>query len=183
MGGENSGGSLSSVERLTFSTEAISLAGYISLARDPGASFESHSYGYFVGGGNPMSSVIDRIAFVGEIFSLSSATLSAGRTDGCGLQSPLAGYAAGGAADNGLSILYSTLEKLVFSTETRTMVTSSMSSARNAVCGFSSLINGYMAGGDPVTSAVDRIAFSSEVTNTMASMVVPRHRGAGVENN
>jgi hypothetical protein len=134
-----SGSFLASIEKLTFSTEALlTISATLSAAAQGTCGFESDTHGYAAGGSNSGGwiSTVDKIKFSDD----SKTTLGTGlsqNVDFCaGFSSSTHGYRAGGRSSaSGFS---GVINKFAFSDDTRTTPAATISPARFGAAGFNS---------------------------------------------
>jgi hypothetical protein len=161
------------IHRLRFDTEATStLTTSLSAANYGAGSFESATRGYSAGGvitGGTIVSTITALQFSDEKVVAVAATLAAlNAYPNTGFQSMLAGFIPGGG--NGSPFL-SGIDKLLFSTEYRSALVSTLSAARYQSQAFQSYLAGYVCNGynGSNINGINRVLFSSEAVNTQAS--------------
>jgi hypothetical protein len=174
---------VSTISRLDFATETVEVPG----PKLPEIKFQarattSSSYGYIGGGfGVPTSpfytSNIDRLNFTTETVSTISAKLTAANqslASVSGGQSILRGnntygYFAGGFTPSGTPtfIIFSTIDRLDFSSETVSNPTNNLPTARYRLAATSSNSYGYFGGGTAPgnRSTIDRLDFSNETVS------------------
>ncbi|MGH7241572.1 MAG: hypothetical protein ACREGB_04715, partial [Candidatus Saccharimonadales bacterium] len=94
--------------------------------------------------------------------------------------SSAAAYSFGGDNDN-LSGDYNIIQRLVFSGESTSTISATISDAAFSTAGTYSTTNGYRMGGDAVHGAstiIDRLAFATEVRTTLAAVLTQNYLGA-----
>lgn len=165
----------SSIEKISLETDTVStLAATIpSPARGLIAPFVSDTKGYFAGGNQVTSSrisTIEGLTFSNDAVARISATLSVGRQAGAGFYSNAAGYVAGGF-DGGSH--RNTVDKIQFSNETRSTITSLPATSAYGA-GTQSDTNGYAAqgiinSGQPQTSTVFKLSFANDTFSTLGT--------------
>ncbi len=168
----------STIERLDFSTETVSVPTFkLSVGRGNLGSTSSGSYGYFGGGGDSFFTVvstIDRLDFSTETVSVPTPKLSIARRNLKATSSNSYGYFGGGSWPSSPTslILYSTIDRLDFLTETVSVPTPKLSSEKSSTGTTSSDFYGYFAGGfGPPNAAtvdvstIDRLDFSTETVS------------------
>lgn len=167
---------LSSIEALTFTGESIATLGATlsSAKRYADSSVSAPLKGYFFGGDNgSTTSTIDALVFSGETNGAIAATLSAAKYQGAGAGSTTIGYFFGGDTSNASSAgAVTTIEKLIYSTEVRSTLSSTISVARQDVSGSSGTTKAFVAGGDntaglPV-STIDGMPYSTETSAALS---------------
>lgn len=173
--GYPSSGISSSIEKISLETDTVStLAATIpSPARGYPAPFVSSTKGYFAGGNQATStrlSVIEGLTFSNDSVARISATLSVGRQAGAGFYSDVAGFVAGGF-DGGT--YRNVVDKILFSNETRSTITSLPSSMAYGNATQSST-NAYIAPARPTQSSspvstVWKFSFANETYSTLGT--------------
>lgn len=176
-------GRVNTIKKLDFETDTFSLlATTISNGAERMAGVSNSGVSGYTAGGNHAFDVQNRIfklAYPSETASTLGATLSIAREQLSGMSnSGVAGYFAGGAAFSGGWVLYSTNDKLDYSTESRSTV-AGLSIARRAPTGMSnSGVAGYSAGGDNGSdnnidsnkySIVNKLTFATDTMSTLAT--------------
>jgi hypothetical protein len=169
----------STIERLDFSNETISiLTSKLPQQKDSLSATSSGSYGYFGGGNDPLSlgvSTIDRLDFLTETTSVARQRLSSTTRLGISATSSGSyGYFGGGYFTSGSR---SIINRLDFSNETVTTPTSTLSisvSNSAAVSGGQSILRGnktygYIGGGSGASNTINRLDLSTEVVTTLTS--------------
>jgi hypothetical protein len=139
-GGDNDNDSVyySYIDKLLFSDESRStLAATLSQTVYWQSACNSISAGYFAGGINDNDqSFIDKLLFSNETLSTLAATLSQTVDEQSACNSSLTGYFAGGCDYSNGNIFYSSINKLLFSNETRFTLTATLSQSilRQSAC-------------------------------------------------
>jgi hypothetical protein len=135
--------------------------------------------GYFAGGANSnYQSYIDKLLFNNETRTTLTATLSQTIEYQYACNSSSSGYFAGGYyydSTANVNYCYSFIDKLLFSNETRTTLTTTLSQNvyRHSAC--NSTLDGYFAGGENSSngfiyySHIDKLLFSNESRSTLAA--------------
>lgn len=188
--------SLSSIDRLTFSSETMSiLSAHLSIPRRHGANVSSATKGYAAGGVQSSlgTTRIDGIVFTSETAFVSTAVLKSVRFAFSGIASTTKGYFGGGvgpvlnAADN---VFYSEILQYVFATETSLNATAYLSIKRYGLAGASAVTKGYFAGGwyesgEPLMSnAIDGLDFVTDTAiNPSATLRRTRYSAKGISCN
>jgi uncharacterized protein (DUF2141 family) len=145
------------------------------------AAFTINEAGYFAGGqnGSTYYSFIDKLLFSNDSRSTLAATLSQSIRDQSACNSTLIGYFADGVwtDTNNNWWFYSFIDKLLFSNESRSTLTSVLSQtvSHNFAC--NSTLTGYFAGGWNIDSNktyiyqsfIDKLLFSNESQSTLAT--------------
>jgi hypothetical protein len=155
------------IDKLLFSDESRLTLGD-SLTNDAyyQSAGNSSLAGYFAGGyGNGYYNLIDRILFNSDSRTTLTAKLS--QTSACqsACNSTLAGYFAGGYYYNGNTYYYSFIDKLLFSNESRSTLTSTLSRSIVEQSACNSTLAGYFACGaigNTNQSFIDKLLFSDE---------------------
>jgi hypothetical protein len=165
---------LSTIVRLDFSNETSSLLGRnlptVSTA-DAGHAIFSIDYGYFSGGdsGGGGTSAIARLEFSNELVTDPGRRLPTVLMGGSPVQSSSFGYIGGGYKSG----FHSSFIRTDFSTETISVPSSKLSSAKERTTSFSGGASvyrgtktfGYFAGGIGGVSTITRLNFSSETVS------------------
>lgn len=129
IGGANVGNETAQY-KLTYSGETWStLANALDTARRYVSSAQdgvTAGYGF---GGSVATSEIIKFTFASETSDASSASLAGNRSEGCGIHGHLAGYMCGGAS--------TTIEKLLYSTVTRTTLSATLTGSVSNCIGLS----------------------------------------------
>jgi len=183
-GGQTSSAHLSSIDKLTFSTEAVStLSATLTTTRTMVQSFANSGVAGYVAGGYSSSALsgVDKITFPADTKSTLSATLNSGngRYGGAPFaNSGTAGYLAGGA--NVSDTRLASIEKLTFSSDTiATLSATTTTAVDRSPAGFAnSGVAGYVAGGyDPSNlSRIDKLTFSTDSRSTLGATITNGRR-------
>lgn len=184
VGGDESG-NVTTIDKLTFATDNVVaiVSGTTVTRREFVAGFASDLAGYAcggtTGGGGPTHfSTIDKLLFSDDSVAVIVSGLTGTRTAGAGgFESITAGYACGGLVQNSPTISLTTIDKLLFSDDSVTTITSGLTSTRQAgLTGFDSATAGYACGGAPTTAnlgvdIIDKLIFSTDnvaaITSTL----------------
>jgi len=157
---------IKTVDRLDFSNETTSAPGNdLPQAKNALTATESNSYGYFAGGqAPPPSNTVDRLDFSNETTSAPGNDLSQARTSLAAVSSSSYGYFAGGQDPSVSPIYVDTVDRIDFSSETRSLLGDNLPQGRSRLAATSSDFYGYFGAGfnNPGVDTVDRIDFSSE---------------------
>ena len=157
---------IKTVDRLDFSNETTSAPGNdLPQARTGLAATESNSYGYFAGGNAPTpSNTVDRLDFSNETTSAPGNDLSQARASLAAVSSSSYGYFAGGRVPSASPQYVDTVDRIDFSSETRSLLGDNLPQGRSRLAPTSSDFYGYFGAGynNPGADTVDRIDFSSE---------------------
>jgi uncharacterized repeat protein (TIGR02543 family) len=160
------------IDKLLFSNELRStLTATLSQSVGNQSACNSTLAGYFAGGWNSMfQSFIDKLLFSNELRSTLTATLSQTVRTQSACNSTLAGYFAGGNNDNDNYNEQSFIDKLLFSNELRSTLTSTLSQSiyYQAACNSTSV--GYFAGGIygvGYYSFINKLLFSDDSRTTL----------------
>lgn len=159
-------GNLSSVQKLTYSTETTALLPSSSNKGSSARSFNAtgnQTHGYF-GGGTPSLSLqrVDKFTYSSETFTnLPGASLTAGRYSSAATGNSTQGYFSGGSPGQ-----QSSTDKITYATETEARAPGAdLSQGRDLLKGTSSSTHGYMVGGTSpsiVYSIVDKLDYSAD---------------------
>jgi len=179
--GGGSPGPVSTVDRIDFSNDSstATVRSPLSLARGYLAATGNSNYGWFGGGYTPTTaSTVDRIDFSNDSSTASPrGTLSLARSYLAATSGVLNirrqkagnyGWWGGGEAYPAYSTIYSTIDRIDFSNDTKTASPRSRLSSNTRGSGATGNSNyGYWAGGEtsPNTSKIDRLDFSSDTGN------------------
>jgi hypothetical protein len=138
--------------------------------------------GYFAGGynngggsNNYYYSFIDKLLFSNDSRTTLTATLSQSISDQSACNSSIAGYFAGGYNNNPSGPEYSFIDKLLFSDESRTTLTTTLSRIVETQSACNSTLAGYFAGGyiynngNIYYSFIDKLLFSNESRSTLSA--------------
>lgn len=129
-GGSNGSGSLSSIDKFTFSTTTASIiSATLNVTQQPGVSVCSATKGY-IAGGDTNTTIIEDINFLNETSNAISATLSTGVVYTGGVSSTTKGYIGGGASTG--TGVGSQIQALTFSSETIATLGATLDTARSA---------------------------------------------------
>ena len=181
-GGQNSGGELSSVECINFSSGAVSTIGATISARSDISGLESATRGYGAGGwagGGPVAE-IDGIIFANEAYNNPSAALSLARFFHTGTRSDTNGYWLAGN-DNSTGYV-ADIDGIVFSSEAANNPAAALGLATDSPAGVSSSTIGYACSGNANATEVQGVTFSSEAAhNPSASLARSQISAAGAQ--
>ena len=162
------------IDKLAFSADTKStLSATLSTATQaPGGFANSGTAGYVAGGyDGAFLSRIDKIAFSADTKTTLAATLNVNRAyiQGCA-NSGTAGYWAGGASNNG-STLRDIIDKVAFSSDTRTTLSAVLASTKYNLGGCAkSGTAAYWAGGNsPAIDLIQKLTFSGETRTTLSA--------------
>jgi hypothetical protein len=137
------------------------------------AIFNIYEAGYFAGGKNgSYQSYIDKLLFNNESQSTLTVTLSQSVYRQSACNSTLAGYFAGGYIYyNNSDIYYSFIDKLLFSNESQSTLTVTLSRSVYRQSSCNSISSGYFAGGycGPNHSFIDKLLFYNESRTTLTA--------------
>jgi hypothetical protein len=178
-GGYNGVGNLSTIARLDFSSEVVSLPGQnLPVARRSLKSISSSSYGYFAGGfTSVLLSSILRIDFSSETISDPGKNLPAVISDSSTISNSSYGYFGGGYGPGPSN--YSSITKFDFLSETTSNIGQNLPTARRLLEATSSPSYGYFGGGytpPAYISTITRFDFLSE-TASNPGQNLPTARG------
>ena len=172
FGGGYSAFSRSTIDRVDFSNETISLTGNnLITASYLLAGTSNNSYGYFGGGySTPPAthySKVERIDFSSETISLPGNNLPAVRHSLAAVSSTSYGYFGGGISNPVTPTTVATVDRIDFSNETISAPGNNLPEARSRLSAVSSTSYGYFGGGytPPYVATIDRIDFTTETTS------------------
>jgi hypothetical protein len=178
-GGTNNSDTIhfSYIDKLLFSNESrTTLTATLSVSIRAQAACNSTLSGYFAGGFNPFLSSIDKLLFSNESRTTLTATLSQSIEKFAACNSSLAGYYTGGANICCDQVDQSFIDKLLFSSETRTTLVATLSSTIWIESACNSTLSGYFAGGlyyngsaHIQCSHIDRLLFNNETCNRLTA--------------
>lgn len=139
MGGD--GPQTNRIDKITYSNDSKStIAATLTDPENGGSGFANSGVaGYYAGGRNNSDqflSRVDKIAFPSDTKSTLSATLSRTKTNaGSGgfADSAVAGYMCGGVGDSGYT---NEIDKIAFPADTKSTLSATLTSARNAMAGY-----------------------------------------------
>jgi hypothetical protein len=162
---------VATIDRIDFSSETTSAPGNnLPQARIGLSAISNNFYGYFGGGETQPTTVVtvDRIDFSSETTaSTPSSNLSQARVYLAGTSSDLHGYFGAGATTINYTPISALIDRIDFSTETRSLPGNNLPQARWGLAAVSSSSYGYFGGGTipPQVATVDRIDFINETTS------------------
>jgi len=177
-GGRN-GSIVSTVEKFAFSNDARSTLGTgLSSARRNSQGFGSNVAGYVAGGQldtltTSGVTTVDKFAFSNDARSTLGTGLNTarGHMNAQGLSSDIAGYIGGGLSTSGARL--ASIEKFVFSNDSRTVLSATLDEAVDFAAGTSSSDLGYFAGGRNAAGVsiakVNKIDFSTDSRSTLST--------------
>jgi hypothetical protein len=194
--GYYSGATNTGITKLAFSDEVASaLASSHPRSVIVGAAFSSSTNGYCAGGvTTPVVTIatsgIDKLNFSTEAASTITTTLTYTRYgSGIGCESASDGYAGCGrntGADSTDSEM-SSIDKLIFSSDTTGVLTSLLNQSRTNTLALSSTARGYWGGGNFIyspprrQSRIDALNFSAQTTYVLTStLVTAMYAGNGI---
>jgi hypothetical protein len=163
---------LTYVDKMPFATEVYALiAGRNSNScNSNGASASSSSAGYTLSGqGTVVTESTNRakMPFSTEVTALLSAAGAQARLLDAGTQSSTAAYSGGGQTADG-SGQYSSIDRMVFSTETTTNNASSMTRSGSVLSACSSLVAGYYhSNSSPNSTLMNKLTFATDTAATV----------------
>jgi len=134
--------------------------------------------GYIAGGFGPVST-ISKLTMVTETFSNVSTTSEQNRRY-AGFGSSTKGYFAGGS-----SPVRTSCQKLDYSTDTRSMLSSNLTASRSYLKAIGNNTAGYVGGGtpqNPYGTRLDKMPYSTETFSNLPSMPASRYRYASLGN-
>lgn len=182
MGGQTTG-YFSVINGIDFLTEAaISPTSTLSLARSGVSGLSSSTKGYGIGGQNgAVQSLIDGIVFSNQSSFTSSSTLSTARAYTVNTANYANGYIFSGAtASNGLSGMLREADKIVFSTESISILSTTLLPVAVSQAQLSkSTTNAYVMGGYNSLTEIQGMALASETAINPAAILSNSGRRMG----
>lgn len=174
-GGEDGISFLSSMNKITFTTDTVSAIPATVGARFQLAASSSATAGYFGGGRSPVISSIDKITYSTETSSSSpGTTLSGARYSLSATGNANNGYFGGGTNSSYADI--TTVDKLTYSIETVAQSPSaSLSSVRKKLSAVGNQTVGYFQGGSGSPnseSKIDKITYSTDNTSLVPGLAI-----------
>ena len=170
------GGSLpgprSTIDKITYSNDTVALSpsALLSASRYYTAGTGSATAGYFGGGINPsvpgVYSTTDKLTYSTDtVAAVPGAPLSVARFKLSATGSSVAGYFGGGQVPGAPSLIYSTMDKLTYSSDTASALPGApLSATRYWLSATGSLTAGYFGGGAnpglPNYSTMDKLTYS-----------------------
>lgn len=192
-GGQGSTGRLTTVDKFSFTDDTRStLATGLSVQKNSAAGFANSGTAGYVAGGytTTQSSSIEKFTFDGDLRSSLSATLSQARYNiqGAGMSnSGTAGYVAGGGTGG---TPFTSIDKILYSGDTRSTLSSVLSPAKQHQASFSnSGTAGYATGGYSTTLSTSnnnnaqKLSFSTDVISSLGSIMSSRRAQGGAVSN
>lgn len=193
------------IDRLDFSNETVLLPtvipGQLFFGVNSLTAVSSKNYGYFAGGISPLNSgpaapgdrvtTVNRLDFSTEVTSLPGNNLNdvgtLGKQGFCATQNSNYGFFAGGVnPGGGTPVQVSTFNRLDFSTETLSVPSKFLTSAKSSFDGVSSTNYGYYAAGSTTirTCVIDRLDFSTETVVSPGTYFISTAKSAisGLQN-
>jgi hypothetical protein len=158
------------IDRLSFTTETVSLLAAVVRSNTYGLAGVSGAFKGYLGGGAPntYTAYIDGLDFITEAELRPSTWLKAARSNHTGVSSLLKGY-WGGGKDSGASKV---IDGIVFSSEAAVVINTTLAAERYNLAGVNSASKGYFGGGvgpdwsnsgtSMIFTKIDGIDFSSE---------------------
>jgi len=191
VAGGRDGSDFATVDKFAFSDDSrTTLATGLSIARKGAAGFFDPTVaGYAAGGrtGTTETSTVDKFAFPDDTRSTLATGLSNTIDVAIGFSDPsVAGYVAGGNLTGPVSGITDIVDKFAFPSDTRSVLTATLSAARGYMGGFANpSVAGYAAGGYRVPSrvdTVDKLTYATETTGTLGTGLSSARNGmAGFE--
>ena len=185
-GGFSPGAVTATMDKVTYSTGTIAAVPGASLsdARSNLAATTSSIAGYFGGGSpslsaNPARSTIDKLSYsVDTTAQVPGALLNPTSTQLAATGNSLAGY-FGGGTNNGV-VLFSSIQKLTYSTETSAPIAAVLSSNRCQLAATGNSTAGYFGGGTNSVlaffSTMDKITYSTDTRTTVPGAFLSSNR-------
>jgi hypothetical protein len=176
-GGYNSGDIYHNfIDKLLFSNDSrTTLTVTLSYTVSGQSACNSTLAGYFAGGNNSYiyQSFIDKLLFSNEYRSTLTVILSQSTTLQSACNSTLSGYFSGGFHYDGNSYYYSFIDKLLFSNDSRSTLSTTLSRSVECQSACNSTLAGYLVGGSNtwgsiVYSFIDKLSFSNESQSTLS---------------
>jgi hypothetical protein len=176
---------VSTIQLLTFSTEAWSTSGTsLNYAPLTGGSFNNNAVaGYVLGTYTGSTSQIDKVTFSDDSVSTLSATLS-----------PAGGYVSGGMGDAGVAGYvknygspYTTIQKITFATDAHSALSATAIKSRYQAQTSATGTAGYFMGGKTdatdASAVVERLEFPAETVSTISAVISSgEHRASAATN-
>jgi len=162
---------ITAIYKTLFSTDAMSTLSATLTGRyyRPGGFSDENGYaGYFAGGYNAVTDLVQKMRYSSEVVYTVTAGLSSARTAVAGMSdSGTAGYVAGGW---GISAV---IDKWLFATDGRTTLVATVPTPSYEMAGVSDTgTAGYMCGGHDGTgdqSRIMKLAFAAATTSTLSA--------------
>ena len=164
---------VSTIQLLTFSTEAWSTSGTsLNYAPLTGGSFNNNAVaGYVLGTYTGSTSQIDKVLFSNDSVSTLSATLS-----------PAGGYVSGGMGDAGVAGYvknygspYTTIQKITFATDAHSALSATATKSKYQPQTSATGTAGYFIGGKTdatnASAVVERLEFPAETVSTISAVL------------
>jgi hypothetical protein len=164
------------IDKLLFNNESQStLTTILSQSVNTQSACNSSLVGYFAGGydGSNCYSFIDKLLFSNESRSTLAVILSQSVRTQSTCNSTLSGYFSGGLNYNNGFVFQSFIDKLLFSNESRTTLTTVLSRSVLSLSACNSTLAGYIAGGwnQNYQSNIDKLLFNDESRSTLAAIL------------
>lgn len=179
----------SAIEKLSFSTETISVLSNAEAAfsENRNSGLQSGLAGY-VGGGYVATQVntLRKLLFSTDVSSTPSATLAAARQGACAVESSDKGYWLGGATYPGdVYTPSSEIDAIIFASDTANNPAATLSVGRGTAGGVNSSTAGYTLGGynssEVLETSVDKLLFSNDTRSTIGAAISGDPQGGSFE--
>lgn len=192
LGGSTSGvasGTYNYISKYTFSSETIAdLSATLNTAKMPPCGGGYSDKGFCLGGhtaNDVQTNVIEDLIYSNETSSAISATLGSNIGYQCGVNSSSAVYSIGSQYYSGSWYWGTVVYKLLFSNETTSTLSATLSVGTSTLCGVNSNTCSYQLGGSTSSSRLDtiqKLPFSTETFSTLsATLNAVVARAAGVQ--
>jgi hypothetical protein len=182
FGGGGSSGSLSTMDKVTYSSDTTAAVpgAALSVGRSNLAATGNLTSGYFGGGLNPSNSsvfsTVDRVTYSSDTTAaVPGAVLSNVRYGLSASGNSTAGYFGGGSTG---APVFSTMDKVTYSSNTTSTVPgAALSVARFGLAATGSSTAGYFGGGSPgPLTSMDKITYSTDTTAAVPGAALSRVR-------
>jgi hypothetical protein len=182
-----SGGCISTCDKFMFISESVSgLVSTLTIAvGEMFGAVNSNSAGYGAGGALPSSaalSTINRILFSSDSISTTTSNLTFAKEESSGLWGSLSGFFLGGVQDVPTSVSYATADKLVFSSESVSSISSTLSVVLAQGASLPATNKGYISGGvnnaySTNLSTIHKLDIQSETISLLSENTITAYFG------
>jgi hypothetical protein len=188
-GGSASGGPTTAIQKFMFSTETrTASSASLPAGRQSGCAMSRQGVGGYIAGGtdvndNFLDSIVKYVMST-EVLTTLSATLNAAIFVTGFDNTDVAGYAVGGYLPAAPSVSQSAVNKLTYSSETRSVISGTYQ-IRGAGTTQNTNVAGYYCGGysgSQYESTVKKMPYSTETFSTVGNLSAARIISSGVEN-
>jgi hypothetical protein len=171
----------STMDKVNYSSDTTAAVpgANLSVAREVTGATGNSTAGYFGGGVtgsiSPTYSTMDKVTYSTDTrTTVPGAALSSARSDHAATGNSTSGYFGGGTivTGPGTGIPVSTMDKVTYSTDTRTTVPgAALSSARSDHAATGNSTSGYFGGdtGFPAVAIMDKVTYSTDTRSTVAT--------------